>query len=216
MGTAAPPPVTPAPLPLFDNPYASYPTQPPPYGWPTAPPIQMAPPGTVTVSFAPKRAGYVYRVAVGNQMCDAPCSLYLKPGPARLDVNGAARYHAKIVVPNSPASVTISHRRLYKLVAGAIVTGIGVVASLTAVGTYLTWSSGGDGSNLGWAVLSALVAIPLLPIGIYTMAVTDGDRVQVARMGGVAEREEAPKLRLVGAGITPLPGGAGAGLSFAF
>jgi Tetratricopeptide repeat len=193
------------PMQPMDSPWASYPQM----GW-GAP---MAPPGTVPVTFNPKREGYVYVVGVERQQCTAPCTMFLKPGKHKLRVSGDAAYQTDLAVGNQPMTVKVAHMRMVKLVGGAVVTGVGLVSFL--VGVAMLNAAYSDTGLYG--VFPILAGLVLVPIGIPTMAVTDGNRINVIG-GGVAEAP-APKpegIRLVSAGVQPLQGGASLGLRFSF
>ncbi|MSP58883.1 MAG: tetratricopeptide repeat protein [Myxococcales bacterium] len=218
-----------APLPPLDmDPWAITPTPragPPP---PTYAPRPVGAPGTVQVTFTPKRREFIYVITAGKQSCATPCSLFLKPGSAKIGITGAGEFSARFTVPTTATVVEVQHRRIGSLVAGSILVFFGTVAAisgtvLVAPGPSKSCSDPPDCStevnnpNFAYGVVAFLASAVLLPIGIPTMSKMDANEISLH--SGTTARAPDPgpgNVRLIGAGLGAWQGGAGASLRFAF
>jgi hypothetical protein len=112
-------------------------------------------PAGVRMSFAPAREGQCVRVTAmtpsGPRTCTAPCSLSLAPGPASVYVSGTDVFARTLLVPSSPATVTVRPGR--GLLASRLLIPAGTVSAGLGFGFYAKRGGGIRLVGLGAAPL---------------------------------------------------------------
>lgn len=110
----------------------------------TATPAQAGP-GLQPLAVVPRDQGQAYVVTTGSaDSCTAPCTLHVPAGVTVIDVRGPAskNFRREIVIPSGPAQVTVQHFTLSRVIAGTILTVIGL--PLAAMGGWLLTNPGGS------------------------------------------------------------------------
>src|SRR5581483_4678502 len=87
---------------------------------PFAMPPQGPPPGTVPLRFVRSEGGDDFDVAVGEQRCHVPCTLYLPPGHVRVLVSRDRGYLADWDVPAGPSVVVVHGFHPGRMVTGVL------------------------------------------------------------------------------------------------
>ena len=176
--------------------------------------------GLTPVSFEANLERYTYEVRIGEKHCETPCRLYLPPGPAQLIVDGDGAFEKALIIPDRPASMRLQHAAHTELVLGAVLLPISAVMIVAPVG--ILFSRSGSESLFGLAIASWVIGPILHMTGIVLVGVGSGhlnntNRLHVWYGEQTSSRASGvPRLTLISAGVTPLPGGGAIGMTFAF
>jgi hypothetical protein len=149
------------------------------------PPPLPPPPIGSKVSFVPRDGdtGYIITSSSG-QTCSTPCSMLINPGHALIGVNGPGSKHfeKQIVVPQGPSQVTVQHFTLSRVIAGPILTVLGI-PFLAAGANFLYYYGNGYGQDNG--VAAAVLGIHGLAFtisGLVQLGTIKTNRAEVRRM----------------------------------
>jgi hypothetical protein len=199
----SPPPVPPPPL--EDVPVA-----------PEAPvPAVEKSPQDVPIVFAPEDPGDRYTVAFENQICEAPCSLHLKPGFRVLTLTSSGdERKVSLAIPETKGAARLPPTRHSFFVAGLALTIVGAIVTSTF---WAIFSAPCDGSTTCVTANSAvwpIVGGGMLITGASFLAYHQARDTSLSVDSGDSDK---PAVRLSSIGIQPLRNGgaaAGVGLSF--
>lgn len=96
----------------------------------------------VTYRIIGQRASIPYSVVIQDLdhptrpsvSCAAPCTRRLDPGPVRLTVTGpgSSRFESELVLPELPAEIRVQHFTSSRLIAGSILTALGLALSISS------------------------------------------------------------------------------------
>jgi hypothetical protein len=171
---------------------------------PTLPPLFPAPPvehhsdGT-EVHFLAYRGEDQYAVTVGNQSCETPCTLTLRPGPTKVHLVGPGEADVQLVVPHLTAQVRVhTGPPSWYQVAGIVLipTGIVVGVSMWALGLTCGFGRNSDPciqiNFIAWPVLGvAMLITGSVLLGIYNRTQPwDANRAEILD----ARRRRRPRL----------------------
>lgn len=101
---------------------------------PAEPPRRSA---GASVSFVPRDGNTRYIVSTSSGgSCSTPCTVLMNPGHGMIGVTGPGSKHfeREIIVPSGASQVSVQHFTLSRVIAGPILTAIGL--PLLAVGSY--------------------------------------------------------------------------------
>lgn len=189
---------------------------------PTRPPLLHLPPEPVPegteMHFLAYQGDEAYRVTVGNQSCDTPCTLRLPPGPTTIRLMGRGEGDVQLVVPHLTAQVRVSTGPpSWYTPAGAVFVPLGLViaASMWAVGFACGFNNGGC-MALNFTVWPIL-GITMFITGAVLLGL--GNRAQPIDANRAEILDDVPKLRtfrLEGFSFALLREGGAGMLAFSF
>lgn len=168
---------------------------------PTLPPLVEGTPGprrdSTVMHFLAHDGDEAYRVSVGDQACETPCTLALKPGPTKVHLVGPGERDIQVVVPHLTAQVRVKTGPPgWYQTAGIVMipSGIAMAASMWALG-FACGNNGGAcvGVNFAmWPILGvALVITGSVMLGLYNKSQPpDANRVEIL------DAERAAPVRL--------------------
>ena len=175
-------------------------------------------PDRVKVHFLSYRDQDIYQVKVGDHECTTPCTMVVPTGPVRVHTEGSANIRLQLVAPRLSSQIRLQHddSRGYT-VTGAVLVPAGLVtaASMWALGFACPRRSDACviANFAGWPIVGLvnfITGVVLLSAAPKHQVAADANRFEILDV-------RAPtRLRLTGIGVAPMPGGATAGVAFAF
>lgn len=135
---------------------------------PTLPPLFPAPaaprhPDGTEIHFLAYKGEDRYAVTVGDQSCETPCTLRLKPGPTTVHLIGFGEGDVQVVIPHLTAQVRVNTGPpSWYLPAGAVMVPVGLVIAAT-----MWMVAFACGNNSGACVALNAVTWPAFGMAIF-------------------------------------------------
>lgn len=178
-------------------------------------------PLTMPVTVVPRKPRNAYVVTLGRlQSCTTPCSLQALPGPQGITVAGPGSkiFTKEITIPNVASQVVVQHFTLSRVIAGPILTVLGIGFAGGAAYFFVKEPFQQPSIDYTLGSLLAIHATVFTIVGLVQLGTIKTNRASVIGLGQVSALPPPPRLRLMAAGIVPTQDRTGAvgGLTFAY
>jgi hypothetical protein len=174
----------------------------------------------IPVAFYGELSAYHFTVTVDGQSCQTPCTLFLQPGPTKIEATGYEHMNLDLYVPRAQSEVMLKPAGERFFVPGIVLTAVGVVVA--GGGWTFQYACPGGGLDfpinpcattnvIVWPIVGGALAFTGVGL-LASYSLHLGSRSEVI----VVDSDASPSFQLASVGFQPLAHGGAAGAVFSF